>query len=454
MILKYIKVRLVITSLLSSIIYSTPAVSAPIPTLPFVIEQPDGEQFMARRWGDEFQSGYEDSDGYSIALNEESGYWYYTTNNEDDKLITTSLRADKEISTVTKFQEKNGETIEVKAFKKHARIEKKNQEKINTERQKFNKGLALSKISPSGTFNLPVVIVNFADATAARNTPTNLASLVRNMDTYFNEVSFGQFRVSAGPNGIMSVTVPRNKSHYATDTFVTIPPTPENPSSFRVTASDTNMKDLFTHVVAQLNLNNVDLSKYDNDNDGAVDELMLVAAGSDSASSNPLSRIQYNNRFHSANAPRGLYGSLPRGAKRIDNILWVSEYMHASTTGVGQHPTTIGVAVHELLHTFGAPDLYDFLGSRKRNDAGIGNWGVMASGNWLPLRGLANDGSRPVHPSAFIKKKLGWVPLLEKSRMGMDKQIKQYSYCFQLFLGDFQAQLMNALQLSLARNIS
>lgn len=242
------------------------------------------------------------------------------------------------------------------------------------------------------------------------------------MDTYFNEVSFGQFRVSAGPNGIMSVTVPNRKSTYATDSS---------------TKQDINMRQLFRDVVTQLNLNKIDLSRYDND--GAVDELMLVAAGIDSSSSNPVSRDQLNNRLHSANAPRRLYGSLARGTVKVDNVLWISEYMHSRTTrGVvsGIHPTTIGVAVHELLHTFGAPDLYDLNGG-VRNDAGIGEWGIMGSGNWLPNIFAANRGSRPVHPSAFIKKKLGWVTPTRKITHGYGQANK----AVQLLLSAFSGRL-------------
>ena len=62
----------------------------------------------------------------------------------------------------------------------------------------------------------------------------------------------------------------------------------------------------------------------------------------------------------------------------------------------------IGVFCHEFGHGFGLPDLYDTDGS----SAGIGTWGLMASGAW------GGDGSHPATPAhmcAWCKEQLGWM---------------------------------------------
>ena len=59
----------------------------------------------------------------------------------------------------------------------------------------------------------------------------------------------------------------------------------------------------------------------------------------------------------------------------------------------------LGVWVHEFGHEIGLPDLYDTDGS----SAGIGDWGVMASGSW------GNNGETPVYMSAWCRYWLGWV---------------------------------------------
>ena len=44
----------------------------------------------------------------------------------------------------------------------------------------------------------------------------------------------------------------------------------------------------------------------------------------------------------------------------------------------------LGVLVHEMLHQMGAVDLYDVHSDAPtRNWHGLGDWDVMASGNWV-----------------------------------------------------------------------
>ncbi|HET6348116.1 MAG TPA: M6 family metalloprotease domain-containing protein [Candidatus Krumholzibacteria bacterium] len=58
----------------------------------------------------------------------------------------------------------------------------------------------------------------------------------------------------------------------------------------------------------------------------------------------------------------------------------------------------VGVLCHELGHVMGLPDLYDVNGG----GAGIGDWGIMGSGNW-------NTPEKPAHMDAWCKQELGWL---------------------------------------------
>ena len=60
----------------------------------------------------------------------------------------------------------------------------------------------------------------------------------------------------------------------------------------------------------------------------------------------------------------------------------------------------IGTIAHETGHTFGLPDLYDTSG----NTEGIGEWGIMGSGNYTK----ANS---PAGFDAWSRAELGWVTL-------------------------------------------
>ena len=78
----------------------------------------------------------------------------------------------------------------------------------------------------------------------------------------------------------------------------------------------------------------------------------------------------------------------------INKISQVPEY---ETISGENNP--LGVWCHEFGHEIGLPDLYDTDGS----SAGIGDWGVMASGSW------GNNGETPTYMSAWSRYALGWV---------------------------------------------
>jgi len=69
--------------------------------------------------------------------------------------------------------------------------------------------------------------------------------------------------------------------------------------------------------------------------------------------------------------------------------------------------TTIGIYCHEIGHIFRLPDLYDSSDPWMSAGAGVGDWSVMGSGNWLGW--LDRDGSRPCHFDPWCKYVLGWV---------------------------------------------
>ena len=65
-------------------------------------------------------------------------------------------------------------------------------------------------------------------------------------------------------------------------------------------------------------------------------------------------------------------------------------------------PMPIGTVAHETGHTFGLPDLYDTELNSSLATQGIGEWGLMGSGNY----------ARPYSPSryeAWSLFEMGWV---------------------------------------------
>jgi immune inhibitor A len=137
---------------------------------------------------------------------------------------------------------------------------------------------------------------------------------------------------------------------------------------------------------------------FDNDGNGLVDAFIVVHAGT-GAEGTGLGNDLWSQRW-----------SLPSAATvdgvNILNFLTVPE------------DANIGVCAHELGHLlFEWPDLYDI--DTESNhigviSEGIGNWCLMAGGNWNALPGHAR-GTTPSHPSAWCKQHQGWVSTVRET---------------------------------------
>ena len=87
----------------------------------------------------------------------------------------------------------------------------------------------------------------------------------------------------------------------------------------------------------------------------------------------------------------------------------VGEYTFEHYTMASVHGG-LGVLVHEMLHQMGAVDLYDVHSdSPTRNWHGLGDWDVMASGNWV------DDGSKPTLPSSSTLELIDAIDPIEPS---------------------------------------
>ena len=77
--------------LLSFLLFAGKALAVPAAPIQHTLSQPDGVQFKARQWGDEWNHGWETPDGYSIVRDACSGSWRFATTQAEGKLIATDV---------------------------------------------------------------------------------------------------------------------------------------------------------------------------------------------------------------------------------------------------------------------------------------------------------------------------------------------------------------------------
>ena len=228
----------------------------------------------------------------------------------------------------------------------------------------------------TGTRKALVLLVDFSDK-AATEPPDHFRDLLFSQGAYatgsmrdfYHEASYGQLDVTGEVSGGTSSTTwyraPNAKAYYTNGDygFGTYPQ---------------NAQKLVEDVL-DLAAPNVNFADYDNDGDGTVEALVIIAAGSGGEATGDVNDI-WSHKW--AITPRTLNG------------VTVSEYFMAPEDG------RVGVMAHELGHLLmGWPDLYD----TDYSSSGTGDWDLMAGGSWN------NGGDTPAHPCAWCKTKVGWV---------------------------------------------
>ena len=146
-------------------------------------------------------------------------------------------------------------------------------------------------------------------------------------------------------------------------------------------------RELATQVIIGL-LQDQDPSRWDLDGDYVVDRLLILHSGQPQEEGGPSSRLwSHFSLFHEP--------------------VVIGDYTFEHYTMASVHGG-LGVTIHEMLHQMGAVDLYDVHSeSPTKSWYGLGDWDIMASGNWI------GDGAIPSLPSSSTLDLIGAVsPIL------------------------------------------
>ncbi|MCB2199824.1 M6 family metalloprotease domain-containing protein [bacterium] len=139
----------------------------------------------------------------------------------------------------------------------------------------------------------------------------------------------------------------------------------------------------------------VNFADYDNDDNGAVDGLMIVHAGRGAEFTGSDNMIW----SHSWSIP----------TQTLDGVT-IRRYVTMPEYWSSHGDMTCGVFAHEMGHMiFGLPDLYD----TDYSSNGVGDWSLMAGGSWN-----GNTGNSPAHPDAWCRVQMGFLEATEITENG------------------------------------
>jgi len=229
--------------------------------------------------------------------------------------------------------------------------------------------------------NVIVILVDFDDnpmSAGVNTTPAMFDSLLfsnrdsagpvnttGSMTDYYLEVSYNQFYIKGDIYG--PYRMPKTYAYYVGND--------DGLSNGRVLALD---------AVLAAEAAGADFSKYDVDENGECDGVIVIHAG--------------------RGAEEGVYGIHSHKSNFTTQVfdgVSVSAYTMTPEESFNQI-SPIGVFCHEYGHFLGLPDLYDVDYTPSTSD-GLGEWSLMASGNYL------GNSTSPAHMDAWCKASVGFL---------------------------------------------
>ena len=253
-----------------------------------------------------------------------------------------------------------------------------------------------------GDVRVLVVLVEFADVRFKSADPVsqftdylnkegyNEYHSIGSVRDYFIKNSMGKFRPVFDVYG--PVTLPNNKEYYNVD------------SARQVVSLALDSLD---------NKDEVDFFSYDNDDDGAVDFLIVFYAGINGHDFLMI-RVLSTHADWLGNRLDALSGKKMKDGLFVNRHAFVNE-INGEMYGRDSTTTTLcemGVAIHEFSHVLGLPDLYVGIGSPYPE-----NWSVMQSGGYNCYFGYDPKCIPPLY-SAFERMSLGWLKPIELKTNG------------------------------------
>ncbi len=343
--------------------------------------QPDGSIIETCLYGDEHFNYRTTSDGYLISVNDR-GYLEYA-NMESFQIKTTGIKVSK-INNRTK--------IETDHILKAGKFSISNSEMALARgtRMKVKELQNTMQRSANAAAKGIVILVNFSDVSFVTPNPNQAFHNLLNQEgysangalgsakDYFEDMSNDSYQPVFDVFG--PFTLSNNMSYYGRNDYSG---NDQNPAQMIVDAMEKLMNDS----------SSIQLSEYDTDNDGNIDNIFVFYAGHNEAEGARANTI-WPHAWVVSNWNAS--GNLTYQNKTISRYACTSEL----TGGSGSTMTGIGTFAHEFSHVLGLPDIYATNYSSHKTS---GAWDIMDYGPYN------NNGNTPPAYSAYEKFFMGWL---------------------------------------------
>ncbi len=260
--------------------------------------------------------------------------------------------------------------------------------------------------SLSGSWNIPVMLVSFADDSIRYSASdfqrllfdTTQAIPTGSVAEYWKWVSRGRVRLTG--RVVASVTLPQTEAFYAAETYgLTAVLTPRNEAGY--------VRDAL-----RLGQASVNWTEFDKDLDGYVDMVWLVHSGVGGESGDRNRLWTFTSQLSGGWNQSAAYITSTYVPGTNNRPMLIDRFTVLPEMSLF-HPgalSEVGPFCHEFGHTLGLPDLYDFNDPR---NVGPGNWSLMSSGAY---GGDDRSPETPVHIGGWSVQFFGWDRTVHPAR--------------------------------------
>lgn len=346
-----------------------------IPAYPYkvTVNTDNGKSVDIFMQGDEYIKFAITQDGYSILC--DSDGWWYAEEKENGEVGKSSF----------KLLAYEDETQELKTFKLSCPKRLIPSNNINNVSRRSITRVSSNKNTPIiGNKKALVILMQYRDLAFKHSQ--------EEFDKLFNTLNYNEGGATGSVRDYYRFAS-QNQLDYISDIYG--PYTSAYPMSYYgkndAKGNDINPVELCKEALENLP-KDIDLSIYDNNNDGIIDYVHIIFAG---------------------------YGE---EAGASSDAIWSHEYPHSITVNNGSNITIagyscspelrgnmnanityIGVICHELGHALGAMDYYDTNYGTGGEYVGTGKWDIMASGSWN------DEGKNPANFNPYVRSSVfGW----------------------------------------------